>query len=73
MHDIVDLESRDVPGVYVASAEFEQAGRFQATALGYDPAAVFVPHPVQDRSDEEIRTMARDAVKELIEKGLDSV
>jgi len=51
----------------VASSEFEAAGTAQAAALGYDPAAVFVPHPIQDRTDGEMREIARAAVEELIE------
>ena len=66
MHDIVDMEGRGVVGVYVASAEFKQAGESQAKALGYDPAAVFVSHPIQDRTDEEMRTLARDALGEIL-------
>lgn len=66
MHDIVDLEARGVVGVYVASAEFKQAGESQARALGYDPAAVFVPHPIQDRTDEEMRVIAREALEGIL-------
>lgn len=66
MHDIVDLEGRGIPSVYVASSEFRAAGLAQASSLGYDPAAVFVPHPIQDRTDEEMRDIARAAVKDLI-------
>ena len=66
MHDIVDLESRGVVGVYAASAEFKQAGESQARALGYDPAAVYVPHPIQNRTDEEMQAIARSALEELL-------
>jgi hypothetical protein len=66
VHDIVDLEARGVVGVYVASAEFKQAGESQARALGYDPAAVFVPHPIQDRTDEEMRVIAREALEGIL-------
>jgi hypothetical protein len=66
VHDIVDLEGRGVAGVYVASSEFKQAGESQAKALGYDPAAVFVPHPIQDRTDDEMRDIAREAMKEIL-------
>jgi hypothetical protein len=66
VHDIVDLEGRGVAGVYVASTEFRQAGQSQAKALGYDPAAVFVPHPIQDRTDDEMRAIARDALGEIL-------
>jgi hypothetical protein len=30
----------------------------QAKALGTDPALVFIPHPVQDRTDDELRALA---------------
>ena len=53
-------------GVYVASAEFKEAGESQARALGYDPAAVYVPHPIQDRTDDEMRAIARDALGEIL-------
>lgn len=66
MHDITDLESRGVIGVYVASDAFKEAGEAQARALGADPAAVFVPHPIQDRTDEEMRLLAREALAEIL-------
>ena len=66
MHDIVDLEGRGVPSVYVASSEFVQAGASQAEALGYDPASVHVPHPIQDRTDEEMKAIAAAAVGDLV-------
>jgi hypothetical protein len=66
VHDLVDLEGRGVVGVFVASAEFKQAGESQAKALGYDPAAVYVPHPIQERTDEEMRAIARDALGEIL-------
>ena len=66
MHDITDLERRGVPGVFVASAEFIEAAAAQSAALGFDPAAVFVPHPIQDRTDDEMRALADDAVEEIL-------
>lgn len=66
MHDIIDLEERGVIGVYVASDEFKEAGEAQARALGYDPAAVFVPHPIQDRTDEEMRFLAQAALEDIL-------
>ncbi|MBI4765940.1 MAG: hypothetical protein HY787_15290 [Deltaproteobacteria bacterium] len=66
MHDIVDLEGRGLVGVFVASSEFKQAGESQAKALGYDPAAVYVPHPIQDRTDDEMRAIARKALGEIL-------
>ena len=62
MHDISDLEQRGVPGVFVATVEFVQAADAQSTSLGFPTMArVFTPHPVQDRTDDEMRAYA-DAV-----------
>ncbi len=66
MHDIVDLESRGVVGVFVASTEFVDAADAQADALGADPARVFVPHPIQDRTDAEMRALADGAVDAVV-------
>ena len=66
MHDIVDLEGRGVPGVFVASTEFVDAAAAQSKALGFAPAAVFVPHPIQDRTDDEMRALADAAIEEIL-------
>lgn len=66
MHDIADLESRGTPGVVVASSEFVDASAAQARALGLPVARVFVPHPIQDRTDGEMRTLAEQAVREIV-------
>ena len=66
MHDIADLESRGLPGVGVASSEFVQAAAAQAQSLGFDAAMVFVAHPIQDRSDDEMRNLADAALPGII-------
>lgn len=66
MHDIADLEQRQVPSVFVASAEFVEAARAQAGSLGIDVARVFVPHPIQDRTDDEMRAYADAAFDEIV-------
>ncbi len=66
MHDISDLEIRGIPAVFIASAEFVEAAAAQGAALGFDPAAVFVPHPIQDRTDEEMRVLARQALEAIV-------
>jgi len=68
VHDIVDLETRGVPSVFVATEEFVDAAERQAKALGFAPAAVYVPHPVQDRTDEEMRAMAERAFAEVVKR-----
>ncbi len=67
MHDIVDLERRGVPGVFVASAEFVTAAVAQSTSLGFPSVArVFTPHPIQDRTDAEMREYADAAFAEIV-------
>ena len=68
MHDIADLESRGLPGVGIASTEFIQAAAAQAQSLGIDAAMVFVAHPIQDRSDDELRGLADAALPEILER-----
>jgi hypothetical protein len=66
VHDTVNIEAAGVPMVFVASSEFVEAADAQARALGADPARVFVPHPIQDRTDDELRTLADDAVDAIV-------
>jgi alkanesulfonate monooxygenase SsuD/methylene tetrahydromethanopterin reductase-like flavin-dependent oxidoreductase (luciferase family) len=66
VHDIVDLEARGVPGVFIASAEFDEAARAQSRALGVTPRWVLVPHPIQDRTDDEMRALADAAIEEIV-------
>ena len=67
MHDIADLERRGVPSVFVATVQFVDGAQAQAEALGFDPAAVWVEHPIQDRTDDEMAAIADKAFDELIE------
>jgi hypothetical protein len=66
VHDIADLEARGVPGVFVASVEFRDGAEHQARALGADPAAVYVPHPIQDRNDAEMDAIADAALDAVL-------
>ena len=55
-----------MPGVFIASTEFVEAASAQAEALGFDPARVFVAHPIQDRTDDEMRSLADAAIDEVL-------
>ena len=61
----MDLESRGLPSGFIASCEFEQAANAQGKSLGIKPARVFVPHPIQDRTDEEMADIAKTAINEV--------
>jgi hypothetical protein len=62
----MDLERRGIPGGFVASEEFVDAASAQAKSLGFDPHKVFVPHPIQDRTDEEMQHLAEQAFEDVL-------
>ena len=65
---MADLEARGIPVVAVATTEFIDAAAVQAKALGTDPAYVFVPHPVQDRTDAELQAMAEEYLDRILQE-----
>jgi len=62
----MNLERRGIPAGFVASTEFIEAANAQAKSLGIKPTSVFVPHPIQDRNDEEMVQLARNAIDEIV-------
>ena len=68
MHDISDLEQRGVPGLFVASDEFVVAAESQASAIGFSAVQrVFTPHPIQDRTDDEMIAYADVAFDQILD------
>ncbi len=63
---MLDLDGRGVPGVMVATTAFREAADAQSRSLGFEPAIVYVPHPIQDRTDEELRAIADAALDEVL-------
>jgi hypothetical protein len=69
VHDITEFESRGIPAVFVASDVFVDAAEAQARALGFPGAErVFVAHPIQDRTDDEMRALAVTVVDEVLRR-----
>lgn len=58
LHDLAGYETGGVPSVLVASDEFVTAVESQRGALGVMPTVVYVPHPIQRRSDTEMESLA---------------
>jgi|TARA_B110000879_G_scaffold88667_1_gene121940 hypothetical protein len=58
----MDLEGRGLPSGFVASREFVDAAAAQGKSLGITPASVFVAHPIQDRTDEEMAQLALSSI-----------
>lgn len=67
MHDSVWFEINGKPAVVIASNVFQDAAEKQAAALGLPEARrVFVPHPIQDATDEEMRAKADGIVEQIL-------
>jgi len=67
LHDTIHLENLGVPAVPIATDEFMTAARAQAAALGRPGfEAVYVRHPIQDQTREEIEARAAAAAGEIV-------
>jgi hypothetical protein len=62
----MELETLGRPGVLVASGAFAQAAAEQVVLLGA-PALNYVltDHPIQDRTDDEMRALASQVAEQL--------
>jgi hypothetical protein len=59
----MNLDGRGVPGVSIVTEAFADAVESQSRALGFEPAVLYVPHPIQNRTPAELDAIA-DAVIE---------
>lgn len=50
------------------SEGFIPAAEAQSKALGFDPAIVWLQHPIQNRTEEELAAMAVAAVTDILQK-----
>jgi hypothetical protein len=69
LHDTVRLENLGIPAVAVATTEFMSPARIQAGALGrpgFD--AVYVQHPIQDQTPEQIAARADAVIGEIVKR-----
>ena len=62
------FDTRGLPGVSVVTTEFKDAISAQSRALGFDPAIVYVPHPIQNRTAAELAVIADAAIAPALEK-----
>ncbi len=72
MHDTTWFEVQGKPAVFIASSVFVDAAEKQAAALGLpEVRRIFVPHPIQDATDDEMRAKASAIVDQVIEALVD--
>ena len=67
LRDVLSFEGLDRPAVLVASSAFADAAVHQSAQLGQpDIRRVLVAHPIQDRTDDELRSLAQGCVDEVL-------
>ena len=62
----MNLDGRGIPGVSIVTREFADAVEVQSKALGFEPAIVFVPHPIQNRTAAKLDQLADDAIAKAL-------
>jgi hypothetical protein len=60
------LDKQGVPGVFLVTTEFKDAAAIQSKALGFEPGILWMPHPVQNRTPEELKQIAADSVAGIL-------
>ncbi len=72
MHDTTWFEIQGIPSVFIASSEFIDAADVQSKSLGLpEVRRIFVPHPIQDATDDEMRAKADAIVEQVLAALLD--
>ncbi len=67
MHDSIWFEINGKPTVVIATDVFVDAAEVQSKALGLPEAPrLFVAHPIQDATDDEVRAKTDSIVDEII-------
>ena len=62
----MNFDSRGIPGVSVVTTGFTDAVETQSKALGFEPAILYVPHPIQNRTADELKQLADDAAEKAL-------
>jgi hypothetical protein len=66
LHDISTLDKRGIPGCVVISEEFRPGAAAQSKSLGFDPAIVWVTHPIQNRTPEQLAALADGVIDQIL-------
>ena len=62
----MNFDSKGLPGVSVVTQAFTDAVEKQSGALGFEPAVVYVPHPIQNRTAAELAKLADDVIEPVL-------
>jgi hypothetical protein len=67
LHDVLGFEALGRPAMLIHSSVFTGTAAEQSRLLGQARARrTVVPHPIQDRTDDELRALAAPAVDEIL-------
>jgi hypothetical protein len=62
----MNFDSRGIPGVSIVTTGFTDAVAVQSKALGFEPAILYVPHPIQNRTADELNRIADEAAEKAL-------
>ena len=62
----MNFDGRGIPGISVVTTGFTDAVEVQSKALGFEPAILYVPHPIQNRTAEELDKIADEAAERAL-------
>lgn len=62
----MNLDGRGIPGVSIVTTEFADAVEVQSKAMGFEPAVVYTPHPIQNRTADELKKIADDVIGQAL-------
>jgi hypothetical protein len=62
----MNFDERGIPGVSVVTTGFTDAVEVQSKAIGFEPAVIFTPHPIQNRTADELKKIADDVVEPVL-------
>jgi len=67
LRDVANLEARGVPTLLVHTHLFRDGAAAQSEMLGQpDMRRIEVPHPVQDKTPDQIRDLAGDVLESVL-------
>ena len=62
----MNFDSRGIPGVSVVTTGFTDAVEVQTKAIGFEAAVIYTPHPIQNRTADELKKIADDVVEPVL-------
>ena len=59
----MNFDARGIPGLSVVTTGFTDAVEVQSKAIGFEPTVIFTPHPIQNRTADELKQIADDVIE----------